>query len=206
MSQLEKRVYLASRSPRRRELLKQMGVNYEVLMLRSHPESRADVDERPLGEETPEAYCLRVATEKAEAGWARLTERRLPRFPILSADTTVTVDHLILGKPTDAAHAEQTLERLSGREHEVITSVVVAYENQREQRTSVTRVRFRELSLKDIREYVKTGEPMDKAGAYGIQGRAGCFVAHLSGSYSGVMGLPLYETAELLRGFGVIVP
>jgi septum formation protein len=200
------RVYLASRSPRRRELLRQIGAHFELLLLREHPGRGEDVDETPAPGEAPADYVLRVACAKAEAGWQRLMQRRIPRFPVLTADTTVAVDSEIIGKPRDARDAAEILRRLSGRSHEVFTAVALAYDEHVESRLSASSVRFRPLSEDDIRRYVASGEPMDKAGAYGIQGRAAAFAAEISGSYSGIMGLPLFETAELLRRFGMIIP
>ncbi len=197
------RIYLVSQSPRRRELLKQIGVTAEVLLLRSAPGRPEDVDETPFPEEDPIQYAQRIAVAKAEAGWRRMTERGLPRRPMLGADTTVTLEGEIFGKPADRDDATAILRRLSGRRHRVITSVAMTYEERTELRTSVSEVEFRPLGDADIRRYVASGEPMDKAGAYGIQGRAAAFIANLSGSYTGVMGLPLFETAQLLDHFKV---
>ncbi len=195
------RIYLASRSPRRRELLLQIGVQYEIMLLREGPDRAADVDETPLPGEQPLDYVLRVAVAKADAGWQRLVERRIPKMtalPILAADTTVTLDGSILGKPVDAADARAMLATLSGREHRVFTGVAVRFGQGLETAYSDTSVRFARLSQADIDAYVATGEPMDKAGSYAIQGRAATFIQDLRGSYSGVMGLPLHETAVLL--------
>jgi septum formation protein len=195
------RIYLASRSSRRRELLKQIGVTFEVLVLRDHPGRNVDVDESQRPGEAPDDYVRRVCRAKADAGWERILQRRLRRFPVLAADTVVCVDEIILGKPPDPAHAAKMLRLLSGREHRVLTAVVVRLDDRLDLAVSESRVRFAEISATDIEAYVATGEPMDKAGAYAIQGRAGAFVTELHGSYSGVMGLPLYETTELLRKF-----
>jgi len=197
------RIYLVSQSPRRRELLKQIGVTAEVLLLRSALGRPEDVDETPLPNEDPLQYAQRIAVAKAEIGWQRMIERGLPRRPTLGADTTVTLEGEIFGKPVDRDDASSILRRLSGGKHQVITSVAMTYENRTELRTSVSEVEFRPLDDEDIRRYVTSGEPMDKAGAYGIQGRAAAFIANLSGSYSGVMGLPLFETAQLLDHFEV---
>ncbi|HEX6829067.1 MAG TPA: Maf family protein [Burkholderiales bacterium] len=206
----DSRIYLASRSPRRRELLKQIGVNFELLLLREHPARGNDVDETPLPGEAPEDFVLRIARAKAEAGWQRATERRLPRLmqrlPLLAADTAVALGDSILGKPDGAEHAAQMLHSLSGRAHRVLTAVAAVYDDQIELRLSASGVHFAPMSEAEIRRYVASGEPLDKAGAYAIQGRAAAFVTHIEGSYSGVMGLPLYETAELLRRFGCEVP
>lgn len=195
-------IYLASGSPRRRELLKQIGVAFEPLLLRTQP-PRTDVEELPHPEESPEDYVVRVARAKAEAGWLRLYDRKLPKSPVLAADTAIFLDGEIIGKPGGRERAEATLRRLSGRRHQVLTGVALAYEDRIEAGLSVTAVDFGEVSEAEIRRYAAGGEPWDKAGAYAIQGRAGAFVARIEGSYSGVMGLPLYETAQLLRQFDV---
>ena len=199
-------IYLASRSPRRRELLNQIGVAHEVLTRRITAERSPDVNEDPVDGETPREYVMRVCRDKVESGWMRVIQRRLPLRGVLAADTTVCLGDEILGTPTDAAQAEEYLERLSGREHEVLTAVAFKLYERMETELSVTAVRFRDLSHTEIRRYVASGEPMDKAGAYGIQGRAGAFIAEIRGSYSGVMGLPLYETVLLLRRFGLGPP
>ena len=203
---LRRRVYLASRSPRRRELLKQIGVEVELLMLREGPERGRDVDETPLPGEPPEAYAVRVAQEKAAAGMRYLMQRRLPRmypvFPLLAADTAVALGDAILGKPDSVPHAIDMLRRLSGRTHQVFTAVAVAFEDQVETALSRSDVTLGELDDAEIAAYAAGNEPMDKAGAYAIQGVGAVFVESLRGSYSGVMGLPLYETARLLKHFG----
>lgn len=196
------RLYLASRSPRRRELLTQMGIQFDTLFFREAPRHDDDVDETAHAGETPEIYVERVARAKAEHGWCTVEMRRLMPQLVLAADTTLEFDGEIIGKPQDAADARSILRRLSGRTHRVLTAVAVAFEGRVEAATSVSDVTFGDLAEAEIRRYVASGEPMDKAGAYGIQGRAGMFVEHLSGSYSGVMGLPLFETASLLRRFG----
>ncbi len=198
-----KRIYLASRSPRRRELLKQAGIAFEIMLFREDTRRGVDVDESPHPDEDPQAYVLRIARSKAEAANLRLQQRRLPDYPVLAADTTVVLGRRILGKPADHAEAQAMLSELSGRSHEVLTAVAVCRHERLETRLSVSTVEFAELSMARIRQYVATGEPLDKAGAYGIQGRAGAFVRRLSGSYTGVMGLPLYETVELLESFGM---
>jgi septum formation protein len=195
------RVYLASRSSRRRELLKQLGVAFEVLMLRDHPGRNVDVDESQQPEERPDDYVRRICRTKAEAGWQRILQRKLRQFPVLVADTVVCVEDVILGKPPDPAHAVKMLTLLSGREHRVLTAVGLKLGDRREMLVSESRVRFAVLTQAEIEAYVATGESTDKAGAYGIQGRAGAFVTELHGSYSGVVGLPLYETAQLIRNF-----
>lgn len=197
-------IYLASASPRRRELLKQIGVRYEVLLLRTHP-SRLDVDETPLAGESPRDYVLRLARAKAVAGAMACHARRLRFFPVLAADTTVTLDGEILGKPADRAEAESILTRLSGRRHEVLTAVAMAFDSEVQVALSASTVEFAPLDPLRIKRYIAGGEPHDKAGAYAIQGRAAAFIARLEGSYSGVMGLPLFETSQLLQKFGIEV-
>jgi septum formation protein len=195
------RIYLASRSSRRRELLKQIGVPFEVLLFREHGLRGRDLDEVPHETETPDAYVQRVAKEKAEAGWLRVTQRSLPRFPVLAADTAVCLRDRIFGKPADRAIAIAMLKELSGCEHRVLTAVVLKHESTLDVIVNENVVRFRELGDGEIQEYVATGEPYDKAGGYAIQGRAAAFIPEILGSYTGVMGLPLYETASLLRRF-----
>lgn len=194
------RIYLASQSPRRRELLQQIGVAIgEVLR-------GLNVDETVHAGETPEAYVRRVAKAKAEAGWSAVMARGMEPLPVLAADTTVTLNGRILGKPADSADAAAMLKFLSGSEHEVLSAVTLKYEQHLELAVSSSTVRFAVLDEARIQAYLRTGEFEDKAGAYGIQGHAGMFVEHLEGSYSGVMGLPLFETAELLRKLGFTLP
>jgi septum formation protein len=202
ITQLDRHIYLASRSPRRRELLSQIGVRFQVLMFRDKPETDSELDEAVLEGEAPRAYVERVARAKAHAGWQRLEQRHLPRAAVLAADTTVAVDGRILGKPADRREAAAMLAALSGRGHEVLSAIALKYESQFECAVSVSEVEFKVLSPEDIRQYVATGECDDKAGAYAIQGRAAQFVAALRGSFSGVMGLPLYETAQMLERMG----
>ncbi len=196
------RIYLASRSPRRRELLHQIAVPFETLLFRVGPRADPETDETPLAGETSLVYVERVARAKAAHGARLLTLRQLPAAPVLSADTTLALDGEIIGKPDDAAHAALILQRLSGREHQVLTGVALSDGLQQRYVCSVSTVRFRVLAAGEIDAYVRSGEPMDKAGAYGIQGKAGAFVAHIAGSYTGIMGLPLFETAELLKDYG----
>ena len=195
------KIYLASRSSRRRELLKQIGVAFEVLVVRDHPGRNVDVDESQHPGESPDDHVRRVCRMKVDAGWQRILQRRLRPFPVLAADTVVCVDDIILGKPPDPSHALKMLRLLSGREHRVLTAVAVKHDERLELVVSESRVRFAELAQADIEAYVASGEPTDKAGSYAIQGRAGAFITELHGSYSGVMGLPLSETAELLKKF-----
>ena len=206
MSIIQPRIYLASQSPRRRELLKQIGINFELLLLRSDQRRVVDVDETPLPDEQPETYVQRICEEKARAGWDARQFRNLPPFPVLAADTTVTLDGTILGKPRDREDAAAMLRQLSGRRHLVLSAVAVALDERVEIRLSATNVTFAPLSEERIRRYLLTNEGHDKAGAYGIQGHAGAFVQCIEGSYSGVMGLPLFETVELLRAFGYPAP
>lgn len=202
ITQLDRSIYLASSSPRRRELLSQIGVRFQLLLFRDKPETDPELDEAVLPDETPGGYVERVARAKAQAGWRRLEQRNLPRAAVLAADTTVAVGGRILGKPADRREAAEMLATLSGRRHEVLTAVVLKHDTQLECVTSVSEVHFKVLSKEDIRQYVATGECDDKAGAYAIQGRAAQFVVELRGSFSGVMGLPLFETAELLERMG----
>jgi septum formation protein len=195
---LERGIYLASRSPRRRELLAQIGVRFHLLLFRARPGETVDVDESTLGGESPEAYVERMARTKVDAGWQRMQQRNLPRAPVLSADTTVALDGKIFGKPAHREEAASMLAALSGRSHEVFTAVALKADDWLESAVSRSDVRFATLSAAQIAEYVESGECDDKAGAYAIQGRAGRFVVELRGSYSGVVGLPLYETAQLL--------
>lgn len=186
-------IYLASASPRRRELLRQIGITFCLLPV--------VVDETPLPSENPHDHVVRLARAKARAG-VRTLHRRQPH-PVLGADTVVIVDGAILGKPCDRDEGLAMLARLSGREHQVLTAVALATLKRDVVKVQESRVRFRELSLTECAVYWDTGEPADKAGGYAIQGRAAAFITELRGSYSGVMGLPLFETAELLREFGL---
>jgi septum formation protein len=202
MITLEPRIYLASRSPRRRELLTQIGVRFELLMFRGIPREDPDVDEAVLPQESPEEYVVRVTLAKAQAGVRRIRERHLISYPVLAADTTVEIDGVVIGKPEHEADAVAILQRLSGRIHRVLTAVALSDGVRVEHLLNVSEVRFRTLENEEIRRYVASGEPLDKAGAYGIQGRAAIFVEEIRGSYTGIMGLPLFETALLLRRFG----
>lgn len=196
------RLYLASRSPRRRELLHQIGIDFDTVVFRDGRRADSETDETPLPGEAPVVYVERVARAKAIHGLKIVEERRLPMRPVLSADTTLEFEGGIIGKPVDRADAAAILRRLSGRTHRVLTGVAVNHQGRTEYLLSTSEVTFREIDDEEIRHYVMSGEPMDKAGAYGIQGRAGLFVAHLAGSYTGVMGLPVCETGELLKRLG----
>ncbi|HSC80359.1 MAG TPA: Maf family protein [Chitinolyticbacter sp.] len=188
-------LYLASASPRRRELLAQIGVQFERIV--------CEIDETPQPGEDPHAYVLRLARAKAEAGRAAMLHQGLPVLPVLAADTTVVLDGRILGKPAHADEARQMLTALSGSTHSVLTALGLAVGNQIDTVLSESQVQFAALTEAQIATYVASGEPMDKAGAYGIQGRGGLFVARLEGSFTGVVGLPLHETATLLGRHGL---
>ncbi|WP_120968414.1 Maf family protein [Comamonas sp. lk] len=197
-------LYLASQSPRRRQLLEQLGVAHELLL----PNAAGDIAEDAEGieaekeGEAPRDYVQRVTAGKLDAAVARHARRGLPPAPILCSDTTVALGMQILGKPQDAEDARRILRLLAGTEHEVLTAVAVQNGVQRLQALSISTVRFAPMSEAQIDAYVGTGEPMGKAGAYGVQGRAAAHISQISGSYSGIMGLPVFETAALLRQLG----
>lgn len=197
-------IYLASQSPRRSQLLQQLGVAHELLL----PDAAEDAEslEAELPGEAPIDYVQRVTRLKLDAAVERLARRGTTPAPILCADTTVALGARILGKPQDAADAERMLAELAGQEHQVFTAVALAHGAQRLAALSVSSVRFATMTPAQIAAYVASGEPMGKAGAYGIQGRAAAYIAHMQGSYSGIMGLPLFETAQLLRAIGVLQP
>ncbi len=186
-------LYLASTSPRRRELLQQLGLVFDTLAV--------DVNETIMDNESANDFVVRMALQKATAGWQHI--RREQPLPVLGSDTVVVVDDEIFGKPRDRAHAQDMLTRLSGRCHQVLTAVALKSVATEDVRVNSSQVCFRSLSMQEINAYWQTGEPQDKAGAYAIQGLAAQFIRHLQGSYSAVMGLPLYETAELLSETGV---
>lgn len=197
---MEHILYLASGSPRRREILEKLG--YRIIRLAS------EIDETPKEGENADDYVRRMAREKnasAVAAWAAQNAGE-PDFPILTADTSVALDNRILGKPETRSQAEAMLRALSGKKHQVMTAVCVFFKGQTVSVLQTSDVLFKTLSEQEISAYVATGEPMDKAGAYGIQGLGGMFVADLSGSFTGVMGLPVYETVELFKCAGVAVP
>jgi septum formation protein len=196
-------IYLASQSPRRRQLLEQLGVTYQLLL----PDGDEDAEalEQVLPNEAPAVYVQRVTQLKLDAALQRLQRRSLAAAPVLCSDTTVAMGRAIFGKPADPADAAAMLAQLAGRNHRVLTAVAVGLGSRHEQVLSRSQVRFAPLGADAIEAYVSTGEPMGKAGAYGVQGRAAAFISHISGSYSGIMGLPLYETAQLLRQFQVRV-
>lgn len=188
--------YLASQSPRRRELLQQLGLRFIV--------QAADIDESVLPGEPAAACVRRLAESKAQAVWSDAA--RIHSIPVLAADTIVVLGDVILGKPRDNAEAVAMLQRLSGRQHQVMTAVALCHEERQESLVQTSLVSFAKLSSLQIQQYVASGEPADKAGAYAIQGRAAAFVSDLQGSYSGVVGLPLHETCRLLRQFGIDTP
>ena len=194
-------VYLASQSPRRSQLLTQLGVRHELLLPDAHEDAEGLEAVRPG--EAPAAYVKRVTGLKLDAAVARLARRGLPPAPILCSDTTVALGRGIYGKPEDAKDAARMLAELAGSEHRVLTAVAVQHKKRRLQALSDSKVRFAELTRTQIQRYVATGEPLGKAGAYAVQGRAASFISHIRGSYSGIMGLPMFETAQLLRVCGV---
>lgn len=198
-------IYLASNSPRRQELLRQLGVQFDVLRLREAPGRERDIDEVARAGEPPQHYVERIARTKATVGAARMRRRGLPPRPVLGADTEVVLDGEIFGKPRGADDARGMLARLSGRTHDVCTAIAVCWNDEETAEIVTSTVTFRALTAEEIARYVATGEPADKAGAYAIQGRAAAFASRLEGSYSGVMGLPLFETAQVLARIGLSV-
>lgn len=196
------RIHLASRSPRRRELLTQIGIDFDTILFRAGQREDPEIDETPHVGESAIVYVERVARAKAEHGGRIVGWRKLAVQPVLSADTTLEFDGEIIGKPVDAADASAILKRLSGKTHRVLTGVAVSFQGRTDYVLSTSEVRFRALDDDEIRRYVLSGEPMDKAGAYGIQGYAGLFVEYMAGSYTGIMGLPVCETGQLLKGMG----
>ena len=190
-------VYLASQSPRRRQLLEQIGVRYELLL--ATPDEDAESLELVLPGEAPMTYVKRVTQLKLEAAVKRMQVRHLKPAPVLCADTTVALGRVILGKPENAQDAVRILKTLSGQTHRVLTAVAVASGRRRSLSVSVSKVTFASMKLSEIQAYVATGEPFGKAGAYGVQGMAAAYISEMKGSYTGIMGLPLFETAELLK-------
>ena len=199
----DNQIYLASRSPRRRELLKQIGVKFNLLLMRETLGRPIDIDEQQLIDETPTDYIYRIVQFKANEGWKRIVQRKFPSLPVLVADTIVTLDGCILGKPKDIAQAEEMLTTLSGRSHQVLTAIGIGIKDKVQVRLSTSTVRFRDINEREIRKYLTQNNSLDKAGAYAIQGMAAAFIVEISGSYSGIMGLPLYETAQLLEESGI---
>ena len=194
-------VYLASQSPRRRQLLEQLGIRYELLL----PDSTEDAEalEVVLKNETPTAYVKRVTNLKLDAAVARLKRQQLQPAPILCSDTTVALGRIIYGKPNDKKDAKRMLTTLSGHSHRVLTAVAVQSGRKRFDALSTSKVTFDEMTQKQINAYVSTGEPFGKAGAYAVQGRAALYITRIDGSYSGIMGLPIRETALLLQAVGI---
>ncbi len=203
MAVADQKIYLASKSPRRRELLRQIGIEFEILMLREGVVRDGAVSEIVLPGEAPEDYVARVAREKAESGAGAVLWRKLPQRPVLASDTTVTLDGLILGKPANMEDAVSTLKLLSGRTHQVLTSVAVMANGQMFEAMQRSEVTFGELSEHTLRAYCALSEPYDKAGGYAVQGYAAQFIERITGSYSGIMGLPLFETTQLLQKAGI---
>jgi septum formation protein len=197
---VNKFIYLASQSPRRSQLLDQLGVRHALLL--PHADENAEALEAVLPNEAPATYVQRVTQLKLDAALRRLKTRGLSPAPILCSDTTVAVGRSILGKPETPADAVRMLQALSGKTHRVLTAVAIGTQRKRGLVVCESRVTFSAMSLPQIKAYVASGEPMGKAGAYAVQGKAAAFISQLSGSYSGIMGLPLFETAQLLSTFG----
>jgi septum formation protein len=187
-------IYLASASPRRQELLRQLGVTFKV--------TPADIPEQPHAGELADAYVMRLARDKARAVAGQVKAAGWAPYPVLGADTEVVLDGAVLGKPRDRAHGVAMLRRLSGRTHDVLTGIVLLNQEASQEALSHTRVTFAALSDADIERYWASGEPADKAGGYAVQGRGAAFIARLEGSYSGVVGLPLFELAQMLKRVG----
>jgi septum formation protein len=190
-------IYLASQSPRRSQLLTQLGIEHELLL--ANADENAESLEEHFAGESPLVYVQRVTRLKLDAALKRLQMRGLPSAPVLCADTTVALGSTIYAKPVDADDAVRMLSALSGQTHVVLTAVAIGTADQFEQACSVSEVTFAPMSDAEIREYVDSGEPMGKAGAYAVQGGAGAYISRINGSYTGIMGLPLYETAQLLK-------
>jgi len=196
-------VYLASQSPRRKQLLEQLGIKFELLLPDASEDAEALEVVRP--NEKPRTYVQRVTALKLEAALQRLKNRGLPPAPVLCSDTTVAIGSTIFGKPDNAEHAKEMLRQLSGQTHRVLTAVSIGTMRKQSRALSISQVRFADLSKQDIDRYVASQEPLGKAGSYAIQGKAAAFISHISGNYSGIMGLPMFETAHLLREFGFTV-
>ena len=196
-------VYLASQSPRRKQLLEQLGIKFELLLPDASEDAEALEVVRP--NEKPRTYVQRVTALKLEAALQRLKNRGLTPAPVLCSDTTVAIGSTIFGKPDNAEHAKEMLRQLSGQTHRVLTAVSIGTMRKQSRALSISQVRFADLSKQDIDRYVASQEPLGKAGSYAIQGKAAAFISHISGNYSGIMGLPMFETAHLLREFGFTV-
>ena len=188
-------IYLASRSPRRRQLLKQVGISFEMRPV--------NIDEMMEKGETPADYVCRMARAKAEQGWLSLMQRKLPLRPLLAADTVVVLRGKIIGKPDSLAHGREMLSTLSGQTHKVLTAVAVISKDKIQESLSTTTIRFRDISQSEITSYLNGTESHDRAGSYAMQGRAAIFIIKISGSYSGALGLPIFETAQLLEKFNI---
>ncbi len=193
-------IYLASQSPRRRQLLEQLGVHHELLL--PGDDEDAESIEAVVGNEAPATYVQRVTSLKLDTALLRCKRRGLKVAPILCSDTTVALNRTIYGKPADAADAQRMLGELSGKTHSVLTAVTIGTARKKVQILSKSRVTFAVMSPSQIRAYVASGEPLGKAGGYAVQGRAAAYISHISGSYSGIMGLPVFETAQLLHSMG----
>lgn len=202
----ENKIYLASKSPRRRELLHQAGIEFSLLLLRDAAPRGPDVSEVVLPGEAPYDYVSRVTREKADKAWEVMRLRKMPPRPVLAADTTVVLGQQILGKPGSQQEAIEMLSMLSGQTHQVLTSIAVHSASGCATVTQCSEVSFATLDQQQILAYCLSNEPYDKAGGYGIQGAAARFISHIKGSYSGIMGLPLFETCQLLRQAGIFIP
>ena len=195
-------LYLASKSPRRQALLRQLGIEFETLLLREAIGRDRDVVEEARDAEPASHYVERIARTKAQVGWQRMQNRKLAERPVLGADTEVLLDGEAFGKPRDADDAIRMMKRLSGRTHQVMTAVAIRFRDVTEVDLTISKVTLRRLAAAEIERYVATGEPLDKAGGYAVQGRAAGFIARIEGSYTGIVGLPLCETATLLARIG----
>lgn len=198
-------LYLASKSPRRQALLRQLGIEFETLLMREAAGRDRDVVEETRDAEPAAHYVERMARTKAQVGWQRMENRKLAERPVLGADTEVVLDGEVFGKPRNANDAARMIRRLAGRSHQVLTAVALRHRNGTEVEVSVSRVTLRRLGASELERYVASGEPFDKAGGYALQWIAAAFISRLEGSYSGVVGLPLYETASLLARAGMAV-
>jgi len=198
-------LYLASKSSRRQALLRQLGIEFDTLLLREAAGRERDVVEETLDAEPAAHYVERMARTKAQVGWQRMQNRKLAERAVLGADTEVVLDGEVFGKPRNADDATRMMRRLAGRTHQVLTAVALRHHDGTDVEVSVSRVTLRRLGAAELERYVATGEPFDKAGGYAVQGLAAAFISRLEGSYSGVVGLPLYETSSLLVRAGMPV-
>ena len=195
-------LYLASKSPRRQALLRQLGIEFDTLLLREAAGRERDVVEETRDAEPAAHYVERMARTKAQVGWQRMQNRKLAERAVLGADTEVVLDGEVFGKPRNADDATRMMRRLAGRTHQVLTAVALRHRDGTDVEVSVSRVTLRRLGAAELERYVASGEPFDKAGGYAVQGLAAAFISRLEGSYSGVVGLPLYETSALLSRAG----